>query len=207
MTNTTNAIAYYRTSSQAGVGDDKDSETRQRRAVEQYATREGLVIVAEYYDAAVSGADPVTTREAFQRMMEERKANVILVETANRFARDLIVQLTGHEMLLEAGFTLIPVDAPNHFLEDTPTARLIRQVLGAVSEFEKATITARMHSGRMKRIREQGWCGGQPAIPAQVKERMRAIRATGVSYRDVAARLVGEGHKRYDPKTIKRVCG
>jgi hypothetical protein len=30
------------------------------------------------------------------------------------------------------GVTLIPVTAPDHFAEDTPTAVLVRQVLGAI---------------------------------------------------------------------------
>jgi hypothetical protein len=45
------------------------------------------------------------------------------VETASRFARDLAVQITGHELLKARGIELIPVDAPNHFIEEAPTAR------------------------------------------------------------------------------------
>jgi DNA invertase Pin-like site-specific DNA recombinase len=39
------AIAYYRTSSAANVGPDKDSEGRQRLAVETFAGRAGYEIV------------------------------------------------------------------------------------------------------------------------------------------------------------------
>jgi hypothetical protein len=42
--------------------------------------------------------------------------------------------------LRERGYDLIAVDSPGSFLEDTPTAALIRQVLGAVSQFEKASL-------------------------------------------------------------------
>jgi DNA invertase Pin-like site-specific DNA recombinase len=45
---TSAAVAYFRTSSAANVGDDKDSQTRQRLAVESYAKRHGLEIVHEY---------------------------------------------------------------------------------------------------------------------------------------------------------------
>jgi DNA invertase Pin-like site-specific DNA recombinase len=34
--------------------------------------------------------------------------------------------------------------SPTSFLDDTPTARLIRQMLGAVSEFEKAMLVAKL---------------------------------------------------------------
>jgi DNA invertase Pin-like site-specific DNA recombinase len=91
----TPAIAYLRTSSAANVGTDKDSEHRQRRAIERYAKRAGFEIVAEFYDQAVSGADPVDTGPGFAAMLERIESNgvrTIIVETANRFARDLMVQ-------------------------------------------------------------------------------------------------------------------
>ena len=53
------AIGYMRTSSAANVGDGKDSEARQRKAIEGYARAAGMVIVDWFYDAAVSGADPM----------------------------------------------------------------------------------------------------------------------------------------------------
>ena len=56
------AISYLRTSSAANVGTDKDSDRRQREAIAEYAQRAGYELVAEFYDAAVSGADPVTER-------------------------------------------------------------------------------------------------------------------------------------------------
>src|SRR4051812_44309167 len=51
------AVAYFRTSSAANVGADKDTVQRQRDAVTAYAAAHGLTIVREFYDAAVSGAD------------------------------------------------------------------------------------------------------------------------------------------------------
>ena len=52
------AISYLRTSSAANVGQDKNSEQRQRTAIEGFAKSNGYEIEAEFYDAAVSGADP-----------------------------------------------------------------------------------------------------------------------------------------------------
>ena len=52
------AVAYLRTSSATNVGADKDSDKRQRAAIEAFAKRAGFTIVGEYYDKAVSGADP-----------------------------------------------------------------------------------------------------------------------------------------------------
>jgi len=64
-------------------------------------------------------------------------------ETTNRFARDPMVQV-GHAMLKDRGITLIAADCPDSFLDDTPSAKLIRHVLDAVSEFKKATIVSKL---------------------------------------------------------------
>ena len=48
--------------------------------------------------------------------------STIIVENASRFARDLIVQETGHEMLKARGIDLIAADSPASFVADTPTA-------------------------------------------------------------------------------------
>src|SRR5262245_15352203 len=48
----------------------------------------------------------------------------ILVESPDRFARDLTVQLTGHDFLRKLGIALIPTTGPDFFTEDTPTAVL-----------------------------------------------------------------------------------
>src|SRR5262245_4159021 len=131
------AIAYLRTSSATNVGADKHSDKRQREAIQAFAKSAGFVIVGEVYDAAVSGSDEVQARPGFAAMLERIKGNgvrTIVVETANRFARDLIVQETGHRMLREQGIEVIAADSPSSFVDDGPTATLVRQVLGAVAQ-------------------------------------------------------------------------
>jgi DNA invertase Pin-like site-specific DNA recombinase len=53
------AVAYIRTSSAANVGTDKDSDKRQRAAIEAFAKRSGYELTGAFYDPAVSGADPI----------------------------------------------------------------------------------------------------------------------------------------------------
>jgi hypothetical protein len=50
------------------------------------------------------------------------------------------VQLAGHDFLKNRGVALVPATAPDFFTEDTPIAVLVRQVLGAIAQFEKASI-------------------------------------------------------------------
>jgi DNA invertase Pin-like site-specific DNA recombinase len=148
------AVAYLRTSSRTNVGADKDSDKRQRAAIEAYAKASGYEIVDTFYDAAVSGTDPVGARRGFAEMLERLMSNgarTIIVESPDRFARDLMVQLAGHEMLKAKGISLVAASAPTHFIEDTPTAVLVRQVLGAIAEFEKTTLVAKLAAARRRK--------------------------------------------------------
>jgi DNA invertase Pin-like site-specific DNA recombinase len=202
---TTKAVAYFRTSSATNVGADKDSLKRQRQAVEGFASRAGYELVGEFRDEAVSGVDPVDERPGFSAMLERIAGNgvrVILVETANRFARDLIVQETGWRFLQGLGVTLIAVDSPDSFLDTTPTAVLIRQVLGAVSQFEKAALVAKLRAARERKKRETGKCGGRrsvaeanPTTVALAKKLARyPVNGRRRSLRDVATELEKAGH-------------
>jgi DNA invertase Pin-like site-specific DNA recombinase len=188
------SFAYYRTSSATNAGTDKDSLARQRAAVEAFARANDIAIVAEHYDAAVSGADPINQRPGFVAMLEAIAANgvrLILVETASRFARDIIVQETGWRLLQGLGIELVAVDSPSTFLDDTPTAKLIRQILGVVSEFEKANLVAKLKAARER----TGRIGGRKSIdvinPAAVAYARE--NAAGRSLRELSALLADRG--------------
>ncbi len=153
------AVAYLRTSSASNVGADKDSETRQRLAIEAYAKAAGYRVIAAYYDEAVSGADAIASRKGFTAMMErvaQDGVKTIIVETASRLARDLMVQEVAYAMLREQGIALVAADSPDSFLDDGPTATLIRQVLGAVSQFEKAMLVGKLKGARDRRRADGG---------------------------------------------------
>jgi DNA invertase Pin-like site-specific DNA recombinase len=109
------AIAYLRTSSASNVGSDKDSDKRQAAAIGAFAKARGYEVVDQFYDMAVKGSDPVTSRPGFAAMLDRIAGNgvrTILVESPDRFARDLAVQLAGHDFLKKMGVTLIPATAP-----------------------------------------------------------------------------------------------
>ena len=164
------AVGYMRTSSAANVGDGKDSEARQRKAIEGYAKASGIVVVDWFYDAAVSGADAIEARPGFAALLARIAGNgvrTIIVETANRFARDLMVQEVGFAMLRSLGVTLIAADSPSSFLDDGPTSKLIRQILGAVSEFDKAVIVAKLKGARDRVRRAKVKVRGQHGIAAR----------------------------------------
>jgi len=62
------------------------------------------------------------------------------------------VQLTGHDFLKSLEVELIPATAPDFFTEDTPTAVLVRQLLGAIAQFEKTSLVAKLEAARRSQV-------------------------------------------------------
>jgi len=132
-------------------------------------------------------------RPGFAAALEQIAGNgvrTIIVETANRFARDLIVQETGFRRLQADGITLIAADKPDSFVDDTPTAVLVRQILGAVAQFDKAMTVAKLRGARERKRRKTAarWKAAsvmQSAVavpswlrsPASWQGRLKALRA------------------------------
>jgi DNA invertase Pin-like site-specific DNA recombinase len=213
------AVAYLRTSSAANVGADKDSDKRQRAAIEAYARRAGFTLVGEYYDKAVSGADRIDERPGFREMLQRLASNgakTIIVESPDRFARDLAVQLAGHDMLKSLGVSIVPASAPDFFTEDTPTAVLVRQVLGAIAQFEKASAVAKLAAARKRKREREGRCEGRKPLcetrPDVVslarKLRRRGSKRGMLSLRDVSKVLASRGflNERGRPYAAKSVA-
>jgi DNA invertase Pin-like site-specific DNA recombinase len=217
------ALAYLRTSSKTNVGPDKDSDKRQLAAIHAFAKAAGYEIVDTFYDAAVSGADPVDARPEFARMLAALLANgarTIIVESPDRFARDLIQQLLGHDMLKAKGVALIAASAPQHFTEDTPTATLVRQILGGVAEFEKTTLVAKLKAARERKKAVTGKCGGRKSfverdaamVALAKKLRRYPVNGRKRSLRDISAALEAQGYlnergQPFNPKSITSMLG
>ncbi len=206
------AFAYLRTSSATNTGADKDSAKRQREAIVAFAKSAGYQLAGEFNDEAVSGADAIDTRPGFAAMLAAIAGNgvrTIIVETANRFARDLIVQEVGFRQLRDAGIELIAADSPDSFSHDTPTAVMLRQILGAVAQFEKASLVAKLKGARQRKKRETGKCEGRLVSQrvADASVIARKLRSKGLSLREVSERLEKAGHlnearRPYAPESV-----
>ena len=200
----TPAFAYLRTSSAANVGADKDSDKRQRAAIESYAASAGYEIVGEFYDAAVSGTDPIDQRPGMSDLLDAVLSNgtrTILVESPDRFARDAVVQELGHRMLKERGVELIPTTAPDYFTYDTPTTELVRTILGAVNAFDRRQTVEKLKAARDRKSAALGRRveGRKPVRDATIQEAKRLYRRspkTGRrrSLREIAEELSKLGH-------------
>ena len=158
----TPAIAYLRTSSAANVGADKGSDKRQRDAIATYAKHAGFAVVETYYDAAVSGADPIETRPGFLALLDRIEGDgvrTVLIEDATRFARELITQELGILSLIKRGVRVLTAAGDDLTATDDPFKKAMRQIAGAFAELEKARLggqaapCARPHPQRAGQVR------------------------------------------------------
>ena len=107
------------------------------------------------------------------------------------------MQLTGHDYLRSLGVELVPTSAPDFFTTDTPTAVLVRQVLGAISQFEKASLVAKLRAARERKVAAGGRGSGRftyaqkvPKVVALVHELHRQRQ----SLRQISKTLAAQGH-------------
>ena len=214
------ALTYYRTSSAANVGHDKDSEKRQRQAIEGFAKRGGFEIVAEFYDAAVSGADPIQDRPGFAALLDRIEGNgvrTVIVEDASRFARELMAQELGITLLISRDVRLLTASGDDLTASDDPSRKMMRQIAGAFAEYEKARLVSKLRHARERVRHEKGKCEGRkphvelrPEAVALAKRLHRASPKTGkrMSLRKIASALTEAGHlnersQPFNPKSVR----
>ena len=172
------ALAYLRIS---GLGQaDGDGLTRQAAAVADYAARAGLAIVETYQDSGVSGTRDLEDRPGLAALLDRIDSNgvrVVLVENASRLARDLIVSETILEQLRTRDVKVFDSEGVELTAADSdPTRILIRQVLGAVSEFDRRVTVLKLRAARERVRRRDGKCEGRKFFGETPAEKVALAR-------------------------------
>jgi len=200
MTNWTKAFAYLRVSGKGQVSGD--GFPRQLTAIKGYAVAHNLRIVHTYREEGVSGAVESMDRPAWSELMAALHADgvrAIIIEKLDRLARDLMVQETVIAELHKYGFELISVQEPDLMAKD-PTRVLVRQMLGAVAQYDKTQIVLKLRGARMRKRNSEGRCEGRKPFgfydgEDAVLERMKALRDEGLGFDRIAVKLNEEGIK------------
>lgn len=196
----TKAFGYLRVSGIGQVGGD--GFPRQTKAIRDYAASHDIKITRVFRDAGVSGTVDNMDRPAWRELMmalHRDGIRSILIEKLDRLARDLMVQETVIADLHKRGFTLISAAEPDLMATD-PTRVLMRQLLGAVSQYDKSQIVLKLRAARTRIRVKEGVCEGRKPFgfregEQSVLERMRALRMANLPYDKIAATLNLEGQK------------
>jgi DNA invertase Pin-like site-specific DNA recombinase len=192
------AYAYLRVS---GKGQVKgDGFPRQMAAIGKYAKAEGIRIKKVFREEGVSGTKELDNRPALAELIEALHGNgvkLVLVEKLDRLARDLMIQETIIGDLRKYGFELVSVHEPD-LLQDDPTRTLMRQMMGAISQYEKSMIVMKLRGARERKKARTGRCEGRKPFgfhPGErpTLERMQALRKEGLGYLAIAEALDKEG--------------
>ena len=195
-----NAHAYLRVSGKGQV--EGDGFTRQLKAIREYAAAHDIKVVNVYREKGVSGTKESADRPAWSELMTALHSNgvqVVMIERLDRLARDLMVQETIIADLRKNDFELVSVAEPDLMAND-PTRILVRQMMGAVAQYEKSQIVLKLRGARMRKRAKTGRCEGRKPYgyfegEQAVVVRMKELRATGIGFDRIAPQLNAEGLK------------
>jgi DNA invertase Pin-like site-specific DNA recombinase len=122
---------------------------------------------------------------------------LVLVERLDRLARFLTVQEPILQDLKRKEFDLVSVTEPD-LCSDDPARTLMRQVLGAFSEYERSIIVLKLRGARQRMKKKSGrWEGRKPygktLAERETIQRMKVLRSGWYFYEEIAAALDSEG--------------
>lgn len=221
--------AYLRVSTDAEAEHGRGLDV-QRRAIRAWARQHGHKIASWHADEGISAGNGLDTRDALPDAVGEisqGRADGLVVYRLDRVARDLIPQeillaeiagLGGQMFSTSAGEQDVITDDP-----EDPSRRLIRQVLGAVAQYQRSPIRLRLSNDRRHKAERGGHAygtpppgprgdEGEPVEPAEATavDRILELAATGASTRSIATALTAEGYRpkrggTWHQETVRRV--
>jgi DNA invertase Pin-like site-specific DNA recombinase len=220
----TKAVSYLRVSGKGQL--EGDGFDRQRDTIARYAKQADLDICEEFREEGVSGTNDLDDRPSMGALLDRLESNgvrLVLVENASRLARDLMVQEIILDRFRKLSVQVIEADGGNELTaaDDNPTKTLIRQILGAVSQFEKAVLVHKLRAARVRQRRTKGKCEGRKQYgfrdgEAQIVERILLMRrkprgGERLSFAAIADELNLDGvvtryGKPWNPATIRSIC-
>jgi site-specific DNA recombinase len=211
------AVAYVRVSSKGqvnGTGPD-----RQREIIDAYARQNGIA-VAKVYQETYTGTE--AERPAFAEMLHDLLTNgcrTIIVESLDRFARDLSVQLQLTALLASRGLTLVNASTGQDVtaaMQQDPMVRAMVQIQGVFAELDKRLTVAKLAKARQLKRRRCGACEGRKPFGTRPGEadtlaRLRQLN-DGRSFYAIAGqlnreRLPSRTGRPWAAVTVKRILG
>jgi DNA invertase Pin-like site-specific DNA recombinase len=220
------AFSYLRVSSRGQI--DGDGFDRQRDKILKWAKANGAVIEKEFREEGISGTNELDGRPAMIELLGAIASNgvrTVIVERADRFARDLVASELLLREFTRLGVQVIEAEGGNDLSagdDSNPTGKLVRQILAAVSEFDKTSVVLKLKAARTRVRREKGHCEGRKPFgeregETEILEQIRRLRRkvkgrTRTSFADIAEKLNTDGIKTrtgkpWHPEVVRRLLG
>lgn len=141
------AIIYCRFSPRPNAVECRSNEKQEERC-RTYCASKGYTPVAVYHDSAVSGKlmERPGLKAALAAVCEGR---VLVVDTSDRLARDMLVSLTIRHQVNRLGATIEVADGSPQ--TDTPEGELFANILAAFAAYERSRFARRTKAGLAKK--------------------------------------------------------
>jgi len=169
------AYQYVRVSGRAQM--DQSGRDRQKKRIADFARKNKIQIVMTYEEQA-SGT--IESRRELVQMIRDLKQNpdiqTVLIEKLDRLARDLLVSEKIVHDLKQLNVNLISVAEGSELLNGDHTRTFIRQMFGAVAEFEKAMLVEKLRLSREQARSKRGKCEGRASVEELDPELLKLIR-------------------------------
>jgi DNA invertase Pin-like site-specific DNA recombinase len=165
-----------------------------------YAARRGWEVIGEYVDHA-SGAKE--SRPSLNRLMadaRQRKFDVLAVWKIDRFGRSLRHLVNALADLESLGIRFVSLQ--DNLDLGTPSGRLMFQIVGAMSEFERCLIQERVCAG-LRNAKQKGKRLGRPRAVVDI-DQIAALRRSGASWRAISRQMglgVGTLHQAFHKRS------
>lgn len=210
-----NVIGYIRVSSKGQM--EGDGPARQSDAIQKFCEAHNITLTNTFTEEGVSGTVEGMDREAFSNMVSWIERNndgftpddcrfigAVVVERLDRLARDLMVSEILLKELRTRGIKVFAadqgalIDMANN--EGDPTRKLIRQIIGALAEWEKSQLVLKLRIARERKKRQGFRMCGEVPYGKTVTERtiiglMKQWRAQAFTL-DRIAQLLNDGDFR-----------
>lgn len=197
-------VAYLRCST-----DRQDlSPDAQRDAIRAWAGGAGVTVVAWHEDLGVSGGADLEKRPGLLAALDavrEHGAGVLVVAKRDRLARDVLVAAMVDRLVARQGASIVAADGTGN--GDGPEAALMRTLIDAFAQYERAVIGTRTRAALAVKKARGERVGGIPygyrneggVLVEELEEqaviaRARELRAEGLSLRAIGRVLLAEGH-------------
>lgn len=154
-----NAVIYARFSSHA---QNEQSIEGQLRVCHDFAKREGITVVGEYIDRAISGK--TDDRPDFQRMISDAKKKAfqfVIVYKLDRFARNRYDSAIYKHKLKQCGVKLL---SAMENIGDNPESIILEAVLEASAEYYSVDLSQKIKRGRYESALKGKFIGGAAPI-------------------------------------------
>jgi DNA invertase Pin-like site-specific DNA recombinase len=141
--------------------------------------------------------------------LDAGEADVLVVAKLDRLSRSTLDFCTLLERASRRGWSVVCLDLGVD--TSTPTGELLSSIVAATAAYERRLIGLRTREGMAAKRAAGVHTGRRSTLPAAVRERIRAARASGQSYARIAESLdadgiaTGQGGTRWYPATVRAV--